>query len=192
MADLITLDDYKAFEAINGDKEDIRLTETIGSVSALVRAYCNNSFTDFVSVDKVQVFNIPRGGLEDLYLKETPLISITSVAERTSFSASYNTLNSSDYYYILDSDSLVRMKGDFQIKWPEGPGSVIITYKAGYLILPEDLKLAVANLCTHYWKEYFKTASKNIASSSLTTTFNNTSDMPGHIKRVLDLYRSIL
>lgn len=193
MADLITLAEYKVFEGITSTADNTRLTELIGSVSALIKAYCNNSFVDYVSTDKIQTFNIPPVGVLEVFLRESPVISFTSVQERQDFSSAYTTLTTNEYYYNEDTESLIRINAGAQVLWASGPGAVKVTYKAGYAALPEELKLATASLVTYYFKEQYKQASKNIGSTSLTQANPTVKDnLPGHIKRTLDLHRTIL
>jgi len=191
MADLITLTEYKNLNGITSAKEDTQLTEIIGSVSALIKAYCNNSFVDYVSTNKIQKFN-NSSLVRELYLKETPLIEIVSVTERSSVGASYTTLTSNDYYYNDELEALLRVSSGNQSYWPAGPGAVVVTYKAGYSTLPEELKLLTANMVTYYFKEQYKSTSQNIASTSLVNNIVDNNELPGHLKRTLSLYRNIL
>lgn len=192
MTDLITLAEYKTLVGMTSEKEDATLTALIGSVSSLVRAYCNTSFTDFATIAKVQTFNIPNQITRTLFLKETPLIEMVSVMERESYTSDYTILTSEDYYYNEDLEAIVRMYGGVQKSWSVGPAAVVATYKAGYADLPEDLKLAVVAMVTYYFKEQYKESSQNIGSTSIINNVPTKLDMPGHIKRVLSLYRNIL
>ena len=91
MADLVTLADYKDAEGIVSPKEDLRISSLIPSVSQLVKTYCGNSIVDFVSSDKTEDFDI----YWDTYavqLTESPVISVSSVGERSGYDQSYTTL----------------------------------------------------------------------------------------------------
>ena len=98
MADLVTLSDYKDAEGIVSPKEDLRISRIIPSVSELVKTYCANTFVDFVSSDKTEEFDI----YWDTYavqLTESPVISITSVQERSGYDQSYTTLTTGAVSY---------------------------------------------------------------------------------------------
>lgn len=188
MANLLTLEQYKTLEGLTSEKDAPRYTAVLTSVSALVKAYCNNSFVDYVTDPKVETFN-NRRDVKMLFLRESPIIAVTSVVETSETTGVSTTLTSSDYYLDDGIDALVRNNA----YWAKGPASVVVTYTAGYTNLPSDLEIAVANLVTYYIKEQFKTASQNIASTSLNIAAEkNEAPFPGHIKRVLDLYRIIL
>lgn len=192
MTNLITLEEYKTLAGRTSSSDDAALSKIIKSVSGLVKAYCNNTFVDYIDEAKVQVFNISSNSTKQLFFKETPLLSIEKVESRDFFTLGYVELDPSEYYYDEDMECLLCYSGGIETSWPKGPGSVIVRYKAGYLELPEDLRLAVAAMVTYYHKEQYKDSTQNIGSTSITNTVSNKTSMPGHIKRVLSLYRSIL
>jgi len=195
MANLITLQDYKTAEGITQPKDDSRLNVLIPSVSALVKTYCGNSFVDFYSTNKTETFTIDWA-THIVQLTESPVNSIVSVKERTSYSDSYNTLTTGAYEYALDTatDSILRTLSSGRYKnWPQGVDAVEVVYKAGYSAVPSDLKLAVLDLVTYYLKDEHKQR-QTIAGASLqnqgSTSQNNNVSFPDHIKRVLDLYKN--
>ena len=193
MTNLVTLDQYKTGENIQSVKDDARIESLITSVSQLVKTYCGNTIVDFYSVDKVEDFSI-NWGTNLVQLTESPLVSITKVEERTSFSTPYSEVPSTQYYADSSTDCVYRVNTSGTSKlWPTGPGSVRIIYKAGYASCPEDLKLAVFDLITYYLKDEHKArqtlAGASIQNQSSTSQRNNVA-FPDHIKRVLDLYKN--
>ena len=123
---------------------------------------------------------------------------MTSVKERSTYDASYETLATSDYEYYVDTaaDAIVRTtKSGGKKAFPQGMGSVQIAYRAGYSAAPSDLKLALFDLVTYYLKDEHKERRK-IAGATLqnqgTSGVRDNTDFPDHIKRVLDLYRVII
>ena len=195
MADLTTLNDYKAAEGINSPKDDARLNFLIPSVSELVKTYCANSFVDYYSSNKVDTLNIDWD-THIIQLTESPVNTIVSVEERNSYGDAYVTLTTGNYEYFLDSatDSIMRTtNGSTYKNWRRGPGAVRVTYKAGYASLPSDLRLAVFDLITYYLKDEHKErrsiAGASIQNQSSSSQRNNVA-FPDHIKRVLDLYKN--
>ena len=197
MANLISLADYKIAEGIQATKDDAKLDLLIESVSALVKTYCNNTFVDFYSSAKTETFNINYGE-SFVQLTESPIVSITSVKERTNATASYTTLSeNTDYYIDTKTDSIYRLTaGGFEKSFESGKGAVEVVYTAGYdgaSNLPGDLKLAVIDLVTYYHKDEHK-ARQTIAGASIqnqgSTSQRNNVAFPDHIKRVLDLYKN--
>jgi hypothetical protein len=195
MADLTTLNDYKAAEGINSPKDDARLNFLIPSVSELVKTYCGNSFVDYYSTNKVDTINIDWD-THIVQLTESPVNTIVSVEERDTYEDSYNTLTTTAHEYYLDTatDSVIRTTGGSSYKnWRRGPGAVRVTYTAGYSTLPLDLRLAVFDLITYYLKDEHKER-RTIAGASIqnqaSSSQRNNVAFPDHIKRVLDLYKN--
>lgn len=195
MADLVTLAQYKEAEGISSSKDDLRFNSIIPSVSELVKTYCGTSFVDFYSSNKTETFTIDW----DTYvvqLTESPINSIVSVQERETYGSSYSSLATSDSEFYLESstDSIFRTNasGRYQ-NWPKGVGSVKVIYTGGYSEVPADLKLAVLDLVTYYYKDEHKQR-QSIAGASLQNQGSSSQRMnvgfPDHIKRVLDLYKN--
>jgi len=202
MADLITLDDYKLLEGVSSTQYDEKFETLITSVSKLVRTYCNNEFDAYATSPGVtEVFDIQWDSYV-VQLKHSPVISITNVYERIGQAESYTELFSAgagspaEYSWYLDSvsDSVFRTYENGSYKnWPKGVGSVKVTYLAGYSTIPQDLKLAVADIVTYYHKDEWKerqsigSATREGAGSS---AIRNDPGFPDHIRRVLDMYRT--
>ena len=195
MADLVTLAQYKEAEGISSPKDDLRLNTIIPSVSQLVKTYCGNSFIDYYSSNKTDTVSVDWD-THIVQLTESPVNAIVSVQERTSYSSSYVTLTtgSQEYYLDLSTDSVLRTTGSgLYQNWPYGVGAVKVVYTAGYSAVPEDLKLAVFDLTTYYFKNEHKErrslAGASIQNQSSSSQRDNIA-FPDHIKRVLDLYKS--
>ena len=138
MADLVTLSDYKDAEGIGSPKDDLRISRIIPSVSELVKTYCANTFVDFVSSDKTEEFDIYWDTFA-VQLTESPVISITSVQERSGYDQSYTTLTTGAYEFYLDkrTDSVIRTnESGARLNWKQGVGAVKVVYRAGYSSTP--------------------------------------------------------
>jgi hypothetical protein len=192
MADLITLREYKDMEGIQNPKDDYNLSQLITSVSQLVKTYCGNTFVDFYSTDKVETFTIDWN-THLVQLTESPVVSVSAVETRDSVTSSYQAVTSTNYYLDENTDTVFYVTGSSYKNWPKGPGSVKITYRAGYSSLPSDLKLAVIDLITYYYRDEYKER-KTLAGATLQNPGTSSQDssvaFPDHIKRVLDLYKN--
>ena len=187
MANLLTLDEYKDYEGLSSTKEDTKLELLVNSVSQLVKTYCGNSIVDYYYSDKVEEFSM-RWASNVVQLTESPLVSVTSIQSRTSETAEYTTLAATDYHVDVSTDSVFRVKKD----WEQGFGSVKVTYKAGYPSTPADLKLALVDLVRFYYKNEYKER-QSLSGASVDNPSSNSSAnvaFPDHIKRVLDLYKN--
>ena len=195
MANLVTLNEYKDSKGVTTPKDDVRLNSLITSVSQLVKTYCGNSIIDYYSSAKTEYLNV-NWATHIVQLTESPVNTITSVEERSGYGQSYVTHTTGNYEYYLDeaTDSLYRTTNGSNYKnWPQGPGAVKVVYTAGYPSTPEDLKLAVFDMVTYYFKEEHKER-MTIAGASLqnqgSSSLSNNVSFPDHIKRVLDLYKN--
>jgi hypothetical protein len=194
MANLVTIEEYKEAEGIISPKDDLRLNNLVPSVSQLVKTYCGNSIVDYYTSNKTETINI-NWDTNIVQLTESPVLTISSVEERPSYDAAYETLTTNNYDYYLDeaTDSLIRTNGSGYRNWRKGPGAVRVTYQAGYEECPADLKLAVIDLITYYLKDEHKER-KTLAGATVTnqTSSSQTNNVafPDHIKRVLDLYKN--
>jgi hypothetical protein len=195
MANLITLEELKTAKKLSKLDDDPQLESLISSVSQLVKTYCANSFVDYYGTDKTETFNV-TWDTNVLQVTESPLNTITSVEERTSYSSAYTALTEEafEYYIDTDTDTVFRTNSTGFIYWPQGPGSVRVVYKAGYSTVPLDLKLAIIDMIWYYHKDEHK-VHRSIGSTSIsnkgTSSQRNNVGFPDHIKRVLDLHKQL-
>ena len=200
MADLVTLQQYKDFAGLQGVQNDARINTIIDNVSKLVKTYCGTTIVDYSSSAKTEYFTIKDSIVDTIILEESPIITVTSVAERDSQSDSYVTLitensdSSGKYEYVVndDSDSITRTNSSSNKYWPKGQKSVKVVYTAGYTSCPDDLKLAVFDLIKYYLKDERKDR-MSIAGATvenpISTSLRGNIGFPDHIKRILDMYK---
>jgi hypothetical protein len=186
MAALITLADYKLYKKLTKTDSDEELGAIIASVSSLVKTYCGHSFIDYYTTPKVETFNVKQSQ-HALLLNEWPVNTVSLVQYRDEYNESYQTLAAAEYYVDTSIDTIFLHSG----YWPEGFGAVKITYTAGYSATPEDVKIASLDLVHHYYKEEYKER-KSIGTATIDTGLSKlgNSKWPGHVIRVLDLYRN--
>lgn len=189
MANLITLQQFKDAEGIQSPKDDYKITRIIDSVSQMVKTYCANSFLDFYSTNKVEVFSMDWDSYA-VQLTESPVNNIVSVETRDLPSAAYATLPSDKWYFESATDSVVSINGNVYANWPRGVGSVKITYTAGYSSTPADLQIAVIDLINYYFKDEHKTRRTLQGATMENAPSGDGRGFPDHIKRVLDMYKN--
>lgn len=183
--DLITLEEYKAYAGITNPNQDGLITSLIPKVSALVKNLCRRSFVDYIDDAKVEKFN---GGLgSTYYLKEYPLIAVSSMEISNDYGASYTEMvEFTDYAVDSEEHAIVSLSANGFTKKVNG---YIVTYTAGYETLPEDLKLAIFDLVTYYIKNDMAVhSSKAPGTNTVQIEYVTTTNLPSHIKRIFDLY----
>lgn len=181
---LITKAEYKAYAAITSPNQDASIDSLIPKVSALVKSLCRRSFIDYVDESKVEVFN---GGFSFNILHEFPVIAVGSVEQSLDYGLTYTPLvEYEDYVLNKIDDTLVPIGLD---EFPSLINGYRVTYTAGYETLPEDLKLAVMDLVTYYLRHDMAVQSnKSPGTNSVQIEYVTTTNLPAHIKRVLDQY----
>jgi len=200
MADLVTLQQYKDFAGLQGVQNDARINVLIDNVSQLIKSYCGSTIIDYASSAKTEYFNIKDSIVDTIILEESPVITVTSVAERDSQADAYVTLikensdSSGKYEYVVndDSDSITRTSSTSTKYWPKGQKSVKVVYTAGYTSCPEDLKLAVFDLIKYYLKDERKErmqVSGSMVENPVSSSLAGNIGFPDHIKRILDMYK---
>ena len=180
---LITVDEYKEYAGINSIDFDDKIESIILRVSALVKSYCGRNFIDgFDKASNSFVNLIEYTNTSGYYYpQEFPVQEIISVEYSSDMGNSYSSIT--NFYYDRSKDAV------FIDDDKESINAFKITYKGGFQKTPEDLKLACLDLVEYYYKgEYTPRKSTN----NNTVEYITTSDLPSHIKRVLDLYRVIL
>jgi hypothetical protein len=194
MIKLVNREDYKRFKGLTSSSSDAQIDQLVISISSLVKTYCGTTFRDYYDTDKTEYYTIHNTSTSELFLDESPVVSITSLKERTSQASPYVELTTGAYEYNLESAlSIITRTNDVVSKaFPKGFNSVEVIYKSGYQYTPKDLELAIYDLITYYLKEEHKkdrAIVNTTISNTGTTSVKNDTGFPDHIRRVLDLYK---
>jgi len=191
---LITISEYKAYAGIKSNNHDSEISVLIPRVSQFVKNFCGKTFVDYVDTDKVEYFD---GGFDRLILAENPVRSVTSVSYSIDFGQTYTNLT--QYVdWILDKDSIRSLNTRAitgLINTNQGFAEVIrgykVAYRAGYDDVPTDLGLAVMDMVTYYRKNDMSIHStKAPGTNNVQIEYISTTNLPAHIKRILDMYRT--
>ncbi len=183
---LITLAEYKAYEGISSTTQDTEINTIIPKVSELVKNICRRSFVDWTDEIKTEKFS----GGPYFVLSETPVIRVLDVEKSLDYGANYTSLvEYTDWAFDGEGEVIVPIhpSGVFE-KLVNG---YRVSYNAGYEVIPEDIKLAVLDLVTYYMKHEGAVHSQvAVSSGNAQVQYIAQSNLPTHIKRVLDLYVS--
>ena len=182
--DLVTLQEYKTYQGITNPNEDRLLSSIITKCSDLIKTYCRRTFVDFIDEPKIEVHN----GGKSISIGELPLIQVLSFERSLDYGKTYQELTEYEHWiwdraeerfvYLLEDQNFKYLINGYRI-----------TYVAGYEAVPEDLKLAVMDLVTYYRRNDGAIHStKGPGSNSVQIEYISTTNLPAHIKRVLDLY----
>lgn len=183
---LITLQEYKAYSGINSTNQDATINSLVPKVSSLVKQICRRTFVDYV--DDYRVETVRGGPTGKIVLKETPLLQVASVEFSDDFGKNYVTLDEYDHYVVdQDHDTVEFVVGPYTTY--NKPNAFKVTYTAGYETIPADLKLAVLDLVSYYLRSDSAVHSTKSANpNTMQIEYVSSTNLPAHIKRVLDLY----
>ena len=182
-ANLITKAEYKTYAGITSTNQDAEIDLLIPRVSELVKSYCRRTFVDYYDEAKTEIFD---GGFGSLLLKETPVTQVISVQRSTDYGQSYTKLtkfvdwiHSGDYVVCIDPRGFQPLLNGYKV-----------SHFAGYEIVPQDLRLAVLDLVTYYRKNDASIHNNKTpgGGGSVQLEYITNTNLPAHIKRVLDLY----
>lgn len=180
---LVTKEEYKAYANISSTNSDDAINSLIPKVSDLVKNVCRRTFVDYVNDPKVEYH---EGGTSYLVLGEGPVIQISEVEVSTDFGSTYVTLTEFEDYALSKRDGNIVSVAKL---FPYYINGYKVTYTAGYENVPEDLKVAVLDLITYYLKNDSAIHSnKAPGTNTVQIEYVVTTNLPAHIKRVLDLY----
>lgn len=182
---LITRAEYKAYAGLTSTNHDAEIDILVPKVSQFVKSYCRRSLVDFYEETKIEHFN---GGTSTFILSETPVIQVIGVAISNTFGRTYTDLvEFADW--VLDNDEIVPTT----TMWASKLKGYEVRYTAGYSETPEDLKLAVLDLVSYYRQNDGAVhSSKAPGTNSVQIDFITNVQLPAHIRRILDLYKSNL
>lgn len=183
------------------DDWDELLKDLIRASGARINTYCGRDFRRLTHTQELHDgLNSNGGATGRIFLKNYPVVSITTLSYRSSKAAVDSWLDYYSYDYDVDlSAGIVSLvNGSF----PAETRNLRATYVAGYLIdftdednsavhtLPADITWAATELCVRWFNNREKAGQAsegNSGGSSLTRL----EDMDKEIREVLDSWRKI-
>lgn len=163
--------------------EQEQVEELIDSAS-----WAANTYTNRLLKSRTLTEYYDGDGSDVLWLKQRPVISVTSVYIDTSYAWTADTLVSSDDYQVYLDEGKIAFVGTLL---STGYRVVRVIYVAGYATIPPDMERAVQDLA-YYW--YKQRTDKSVGVASRGTegrTVSYAQDVPDHVKGVFDRYQKM-
>lgn len=182
---LVTKTEYKTYAGISSTTQDAEIDLLIPKVSELVKSYCRRSFID--GLDEMLVERT-SGGFNEILLREAPITQIISVERSLDYGNTYTGLvEFTDWVLDTENYTIVALSN---LGFEKLINGYKVSYYAGYETVPEDLKLAVMDLVTYYRKNDGSVHNNRTpgGGGSVQLEYIMNTNLPAHIKRVLDLY----
>ena len=170
-------------------EEDTQITNVITSVSDHIERYCNNKFTDYVSITKTEYH---RGDTSIITLDNSPIINVTSVECSSRHDPlTYTELVVDEDFFINEEDDMLETILGNNFSLSPHPRSIRIVYNSGYATIPPALENVAYEMASYIISEDHKPR-KEILNNSVQNSFEPLDNSwPPHIKRDLDLFRNI-
>lgn len=190
---LINLEEYKTYKGIKTTDDDARIIQIISHVSGLVKNFCNREFVDYYSTDKVEYHD---SRFSTLYLREVPLVSVTTVEFSEDGGQTYEALVDGENY-LIDMSNETITTGSIGLPFSTAAlttNGMKVTYKGGYSECPEDLKICCFDIVEYYREEEYipKKVMAGATSDNEVFRLMRSERFPIHIQRVLNLYRMVV
>jgi hypothetical protein len=181
---LTTRADYKIYAGIKSTNYDAEIDALIPRVSDFVKRYCNRTFVDHFITAKTEIFD---GGTSHFILSEPPVNAVTSVSYSQDYGQTW-TLLTQYVDWIKRDDTVLNLIGS---KFPVYLQGYKVIYTAGYDDTPQDLEIGIMDLITYYRKNDMSVHSNSAPGTNKTQIeYITSSQLPAHIRRVLDQYRT--
>lgn len=136
---LYTVDELKVSLGITNTAQDALLFGLIKSASDYIANAIDRKL-DFSSYTETFYLDCPQ---DNLLLKQYPVVSITGVLiDGVTLPSSSQGVTT---WYFTEDGSINRIDG---FKFPIKPIPITVTYKAGYRVMPEDIRAAVKKVAT--------------------------------------------
>lgn len=182
---LVSLQEYKEYYNINSTTNDVRLSLLTELVGDLVESYIGRNILNDTYT------NVLEENLNGyVYLDNFPIAYVDTLSYLSKETDAWVDMVATDYVIHADEGILEIVNPDVLARISSKHSRAIrATYEGGYNDTPSDLKLAIFDLLTYYYKRE-QTPSRSFNSQSVDTSAGlKGSEMPAHIKRVLALYR---
>jgi len=183
---LISVAEYKSYSGISSTNQDAAIAAIIPKVSDLVKSICRRTFVDYVDDFRIE---IKRSLTNNRFLaRETPVLNVSSVEFSENFGKTYSTLVEYQDYVVDTENDAVEIIAYPYVDYNK-VNAFKVTYNAGYEILPEDLKMAVMDLIQYSLRNDSAVhTTKTISPNTMQIEYVSSTNLPAHIKRVLDLH----
>lgn len=155
---LLTIDELRSAAGIADGSKDAALTQLGTRVADVITQACKVA-TDGATPPTLrqevltETFRLnhwwnrrnQQSARETLILARRPIVSVQSIVEAG------NTLDSSDYEIHASAGTLIRLFNDAPSHWARD--KIVVSYTAGWDIVPQGLKRAAERLVQLYWFE---------------------------------------
>jgi hypothetical protein len=180
MVDLTTLDSAKTYIGVATAVDDAPLMGLITAYSEFVRSYCNRTFSLATFTEYFDGRNNSRQMLPEFPIASIVSLSVDGIALQPQAAFGQPGFRFDDNCIILDGYAFTR-----------GESNILVTWTAGYAVIPADIAQAVNELVglRYALRDKQGWSSKMLAGETVSLI---TKDMPSSVATVLNQYRAVV
>jgi hypothetical protein len=173
---LLTLAEYKNYSHITNNNADARLTQIILSAEK----YFLNRVKRIIEQDTITDELYDGDNTNELVLKNYPIVSVTELQIN-------DNIIDVDDYAIYNSEGIIKLKNSIFLR---GIQNIKITYVAGFSAVPEDIKMAIAEVVSRKYEQFDKKGESFSSEAFLGGSLvMKESDFTDYFNSVLHFYR---
>lgn len=182
----ITLANLKLHLGITGSGDDTVLTNIANAVEKYVENYCGRTFTSTTYTNE----EYEGTGTHQLRLKNYPIVSVSKIDYNEDYlenDSDWEQVDADDYWadgYHADRGIITA-----NFIFDKYPSHYRITYVAGCSTIPEDLKLAIYELCGAYYNHRKNAGIDSETVGDYSVTFSNILTESKYIQDILTNYK---
>lgn len=179
MADLTSLANAKSWLGVSGSSDDALLTRLISASSDYIQTWLNRSI-----VQSAYTNTRNGNGGKRMMFRDYPVASISSlVIDQQSVPASI----AGGAGYVFNDTAIMLIGYSFT----RGFQNVVITYTAGYLVIPTEIEQACIELVSLRYKDRDRIGMVSKAIGGETTSYSQ-KDMSDSIETTLANYKKVV
>jgi len=179
---LATLAALKEYLELTGTAHDARLTALLTRSDEFVKKFTKR----VLEVPGSDVTEFYDGNFTDaIFLREFPIVSVTSVHDDTARVFGADTLIAAADYVVVKDPGYIRYL--YGLRFVKGAQNVQVKYKGGYSTIPKDIEMASIYAAAFWFEERknIELGSRNIRDGGTTGLLH---DIPMSVKEMLAPY----
>ena len=180
MDDFCGAGDVKDYLGVTNSTDDPLFARLAAAATAWIRSY----LTRDVSLNSY-VEQVDGTGARSISLKNYPILGVASVTTGQPGMALQTLTQGTDYIY---SGRQIKFVTDLP---PRGPGTIVVSYTAGYEAVPWDIQQAAITIAALYYKRKSRLGEVSKIVGGETISFSQ-KDVPDDVKTSLDQWKSMV
>lgn len=172
-----TVSEVKHYLGITVNTDDAQLALLVLGASAWIEQYCSRRFLAATYTERRDAW-----GGTSLMLANRPVVGVTSVLWGAPGQSPATLVFNTDYYFTEFGLQFLRAM--------RGRGSLLVTYTAGYSVVPWDIKQCCIELVAWRYKESKRIGQRSVSVGPQETVSFLTSATSASTKQALDQWKN--